>query len=175
MAALKGGERLEAALRELSRKVAIPASLKVGFLEGAVYPDGTPVATVAAIQNYGAPGRGIPPRPFFTDMVATKSGGWGPSLAGILKQNDFDAETGLTALGRGIEGQLREAIVSTSSPPNSMVTNLLKQRFPTRSGMTFDDVIQAWHDVAAGETAPPGKPLVWSGDMLKKVDSEVTV
>ena len=76
-------------------------------------------------------------------------------------------------MGSGIQGQLAQSIVDFSGAPNSPVTDLLKQRFPTHDGMTFEDVQQARRDVAAGETAPAGKPLVWSGDMLKSIDQEV--
>ena len=76
MATISGGQKLDAALREMASKVAVPATLRVGFLENAKYPDGTPVAMVAAIQDYGAPGAGIPPRPFFRNMIADKQREW---------------------------------------------------------------------------------------------------
>ena len=59
MATLKGGDKLEAALREIARKVSKPGKLRVGFLEGATYPDGTPVALVAGGTNSGR--REFPP------------------------------------------------------------------------------------------------------------------
>lgn len=48
-----GGDKLDRALKDLARKVSKPRTLNVGFLEGATYPDGTPVAYIAAIQEYG--------------------------------------------------------------------------------------------------------------------------
>src|SRR5262245_47719483 len=53
MARLRGGDKLEAALREISRKVGKPGTLRVGFLSDATYPDGTPVALVAAANEFG--------------------------------------------------------------------------------------------------------------------------
>lgn len=53
MVALSGGDKLEAALLEIAKKVGEKAELRVGFLEGATYPDGTPVAKIAAIQEFG--------------------------------------------------------------------------------------------------------------------------
>lgn len=173
MGALKGGDKLEARLAQIARKLGTGGKVRVGFLEGARYPDGTPVATIAAIQNFGAPAKGIPPRPFFSNMIADKSGDWGDSLAAILKSNGGDVKAALELMGMGMAGQLRQAIVDTQAPPNSPVTNLLKQRFPKRDGMTFADVQQARADVAEGATAPAGKPLVWSGDMLNAIDHEV--
>jgi len=169
---LKGGQLLQKRLAELAAKVAKGATLRVGFLEGATYPDGTSVATVAAINNFGAPAKGIPARPFFSNMVASNSPTWGAKLAKLLELNDWDAYKALDMMGAGIAGELRQSIVATSSPPNSMATNLLKQRFPM-GGYEFDDVLKAWSDATAGETAPPGKPLTWTGHMLNSVDHEV--
>lgn len=48
-----GGEALEAKLREIAEKVGKAKTVNVGFLEGATYPDGTPVALIAAVNEYG--------------------------------------------------------------------------------------------------------------------------
>lgn len=146
MAVISGGLRLEAALADIAQKVSDPATLHVGFLEGATYPDGTAVALVAAVQNWGSPAMGTPPRPFFSDMIASKSPGWGASLARILKANHYDAHKSLGLMGEGMSGQLRQAIVDTNAPPLSPAT------------------------VQAKGFA---KPLVDTGHMLNSVDSEV--
>ena len=44
MTVLRGGNKLDAALAAISSKVSKAAKVRVGFLEGATYPDGTPVA-----------------------------------------------------------------------------------------------------------------------------------
>lgn len=50
-----GGERTIVFLDNLKRKYIGPSPvLKVGFLANATYPDGTPVAMVAMIQEFGA-------------------------------------------------------------------------------------------------------------------------
>lgn len=173
MAAVTGGDKLADALKKVRDRIRSGAEVRVGFLEGATYPDGTSVATVAAINNFGAPGAGVPARPFFSEMIARNSPEWGDRFADVLTGVDYDAEAALGLMGDGIAGQLRQAIVETDSPPNSPVTNLLKQRFPTGAGMEFSDVLQARADVAAGVSAPAGKPLSWSGHMLNSVDREV--
>lgn len=169
---LSGGEALERKLLEIAQRLGRPGTLRVGFLEDATYPDGTSVAMVAAINNFGAPEKGIPARPFFTRMIQENSGAWGEELAGALALTDYDLERALGLMGEQIAAQLRQSIIDTTSPPNSPVTNLLKQRFPM-GDHTFDDVLQAWDDVAAGASAPAGKPLVWSGTMLRAVDYEI--
>jgi hypothetical protein len=173
MATISGGQNLERALNEIARKLGNkPTTVSVGFLEGATEANGTPVAMIAAINEFGAPSRGIPPRPFFRTMVAAKSPEWAPALALALEKTDNDVSAAMAMMGEGIAGQLRESIIATNSPPNSPVTNLLKQRFPM-GGQTFEDVLKARRDVAAGATAPAGKPLVQSGVMLGSVDYEV--
>lgn len=169
---LEGGAKLEAHLAELAKKYGEASAVKVGFLENATYPNGTPVAMVAALNNFGAPSRGIPPRPFFSNMIEKHGGEWGGNLADLLERTGGDAHLALELMGEHIEGQLRQEIVDTFEPANSPVTNLLKQRFPM-GGQTFADVLQARADVARGVTAPAGKPLVHTGVLLASVDSEV--
>lgn len=177
MAQVSGGDKLDAALSKLRDRILNAHEVRVGFLEGAEYPDGTlNVPTVAAINNFGAPEAGIPARPFFTNMIARNSPEWGERFAVVLQAADYDAKTAFELMGTGMADQLRQSIVDTDSPPNSPVTDLLKQRFPDAGGraeMTFADVQQARADVAGGMTAPTGKPLQWTGHMLNSVDSEV--
>ncbi|WP_371432429.1 hypothetical protein [Novosphingobium sp.] len=173
MAEIIGGGKFEQVLSALGARLGKKTQVNVGFLEGATYPDGTSVATVAAINNFGAPEAGIPARPFFSDMIQQHKGEWSDTFASVLKSCDYDTDQALELMGTGMMGQLSDAIINTQSPPNSEVTNLLKQRFPTGDGVTFADVQQARRDVAAGATAPAGKPLSWSGNLLHSVDKEV--
>lgn len=144
---LTGGDALDDFLNDLAGKIgAGKREVRVGFLEGATYPDGTPVATIAAIQNFGAPSRGIPPRPFFSNMIAAKSPAWGKSFVAILKNNDYDVTLSLGLLGQGIAGQLRQSIRDTNSPPLSPVT-IAKKGF--------------------------AKPLIDTAVMFQSIDTEV--
>lgn len=117
-----GGSKLEAVLKDIAAKAGKAQTLSVGFMSGATYPDGTPVAMVAAIQNYGAPAMNIPPRPFFSSMVKDKSPKWGESLGNVLRANEYDAELALKAMGQGIEGQLQESIRETNAPELALAT-----------------------------------------------------
>lgn len=121
MAEIRGGRDLDRELSELGRRLARPGVLKVGFLAGATYPDGTPVALVAAVNNWGAPSKGIPPTSFFSNMVETHKGEWGPALGALLAQTG-DVEKSLNLLGEGITGQLRQAIRDIPGPPNAPST-----------------------------------------------------
>lgn len=117
MAQIKGGDRLEKYLRDLARKVSRPGVLRVGFLEGSTDENGTSNAMKAAILNYGAPKVGIPPRPFFSTMVALKSRTWGEVVEKALEAANFDAPNALMMVGEHIVGELRQAIDDTTSPP----------------------------------------------------------
>lgn len=51
---IKGGTKIRAYLKTLQDRVESGRAVNAGFLEGATYPDGTPVAYIAAIQEFGA-------------------------------------------------------------------------------------------------------------------------
>lgn len=146
MAKISGGVKLEAALKEIAEKATNASLVRVGFLENATYPDGTPVALVAAVNEFGAPARGIPPRPFFRNMIAAKSGEWPKAIAALLTTNDYDAAVTLGQAGEAVKGQLQQSIVDTNEPPNAPSTI-------ARKGAA--------------------KPLVDTGHMLRSIDYEV--
>ena len=146
MADISGGQKLEDYLNELARSLRSGAAVKVGFLENATYPDGTKVAMVAAIQDFGAPSVGIPPRPFFRNMVAAKKDEWPRAVAQLLKANNYDARKTLEQAGAAIAGQLRQSIIDTNDPP-------LSPRTIARKGSR--------------------KPLVDTGVLLNSIDYEV--
>lgn len=117
MATISGGDKLEAALRELAAKIDKGGTLRVGFFEDQNYPDGTSLPLVAATNEFGSPSRGIPPRPFMRNTIAAKSGEWAPALAAILKQNGYDAPQALDLMGTLIAGQIEQTISEFSSVP----------------------------------------------------------
>ncbi|WP_374413280.1 hypothetical protein [Novosphingobium colocasiae] len=179
MAQVTGGDKLEQALAQIRDRVLKATAVRVGFLDSTQEPGSElNVPTVAAINNFGAPEAGIPARPFFSNMVAENSPDWGAKFAEVLVATDYDTKAALEFMGRGIADQLRVSLDATESPPNSPVTLLLKDRFPSEQGrtdMTFSDVLQARADVKAGKV-PGGehsKPLLWTGVMRSNIDSEV--
>ncbi len=142
---LKGGQALVKRLEELAQKLGDGGTLRVGFLEGATYPDGTPVALVAAVNEFGRPDRNQPPRPFFRGMISEKQKDWPRALGAVAKNNDYDIDKTLGQMGEGIKGQLQESIRSLDSPPLAPVT-------VARKGFA--------------------KPLIDSGHLIASVDYE---
>ena len=51
--AMTGGDKLMSKLGDIGQNLSTQAAVKVGFLSRATYPDGTSVAMVAAINEYG--------------------------------------------------------------------------------------------------------------------------
>lgn len=146
MAAIRGGDKLTAALAKIAAGVSKPATLSVGFLSGSTAPNGDSIPERAANNEFGhtmANGTVVPPRPFFRNMIAAKSGEWPSAVADLLKTNKYDEEKTLGQAGAGIKGQLQQAITDLTSPP-------LAESTIKRKGFS--------------------KPLIEHGDMLNAVD-----
>lgn len=147
MAKVTGGSRITAELERRAKNLSTAKEVRVGFLENATYPDGKSVALVAAVNEFGAPSRGIPPRPFFRGMIAQHHAEWGPGLAALLKANDYDAAKALDIAGAGIAGQLSQAIVDYNAGPKLADSTIARKGF--------------------------SKQLIDSSHMLNSVDHEV--
>jgi hypothetical protein len=177
MATLKGGNHLEARLREMAAKVSKAAVLQVGFLEGSTGDDGKPLALRAAINEFGAPKAGIPPRPYFRNMIASKSGEWPDAVGELLVDNDYDAAKTLGVVGESIAFQLQQSIIDTNEPALSPITVMLRGMRSKDSSLvvTGKTVGEAAERVAAGKTnyGASTKPLVDTGDMLRGISSIV--
>lgn len=175
MAEISGGNKLQLALSKIATNLSKAETLRVGFLEGSTYPDGTSVPMVAALDEFGT--EKSPPRPFFRNMVAAKSGEWPQAISAALKDNDYDADKALELTGEGIKGQLQQSIVDTMGPPLSPVTLMLRKMKSENPNLvvTGATVGEAARRVAAGESyaGVSTKPLVESGHMLNSVDYEV--
>ena len=117
MVTISGGDKLESVLRDIASKLKTGGTVRVGFLENATYPDGTSVAMIATIQEFGAPSRNIPPRPFFRRMIADKASSWPDAIAANLKATNYDVNLTLNRVGAGIAGQLQLSIRDLTDPP----------------------------------------------------------
>lgn len=155
---LKGLRALTARLQGMAARANKQDVVAVGFLGNSSYPDGTPTATVAAIQEFGT--ASIPSRPFFRNMVAKDSPTWGASMHAVLSANGYDVEKTLGGMGLLLEGQLRASIVALTDPPLAPATiaaRLRRGRGKSRK--------------------PPSKtiekPLIDTGHMLASIGSTV--
>ncbi|CDL85473.1 hypothetical protein [Xenorhabdus szentirmaii] len=109
---------------ELSKK-----QIKVGFFEQAKYPDGTSIAYVASIQEFGhGP---IPPRPFIRPAINANRGKYQRGFKMAIDKSilgELNLEQGLAQVGEAAKGDIQAGISAVQTPPLSMVTLLLRKR-----------------------------------------------
>lgn len=119
---LSGADGVMKALEDIARKMG-GGEVAVGFMEGATYPDGTPVAAVAFWNEFG---KGVQseegnyfqmPRPFFRQMIAAESPTWAGKMAKLAKATDYDGPRVLALMGEDIKGALQKSINDFESPP----------------------------------------------------------
>lgn len=155
MTGFSGGEALERRLAEIAEGLGNGEVLRVGFLESATYPDGTPVALVAGANEFGDPGRNRPPRPFFRNMITDNAQMWPAELGAVIRTSGYDVGQALGLMGERIRGQLQASIRSFSEPPLAPSTIAAKAR-----GRVDE------HQGGYG----PEKPLIHTAHMLNSVD-----
>lgn len=119
---LSGADGVMKALEDIARKMG-GGEVSVGFMAGATYPDGTPVAAVAFWNEFG---KGVKskegdycqmPRPFFRRMIAKESPTWPGKMAKLAKATDYDGDKVLALMGEDIKGALQQSINEFQSPP----------------------------------------------------------
>lgn len=119
MATLSGSNSLMRKLQEIAKSMG-GGEVSVGFMEGATYPDGTPVAAVAYWNEFGKPGQ--PPRPFFRGMIAKDAPGWPLKMAKAAKFTKYNGAKTLAFMGEDIQGALSQSITDFTTPALSPVT-----------------------------------------------------
>ena len=155
--------------------------LKAGFFESARYDEGTPVAYVAAIQEFGSPKRNIPPRSFFRSTIAEKSGEWARLVEDGLQaviNGELSMQDLLDTLGLRVAGQVRAKIGSITEPPLSPITLALRKQKRLGKTITGATVGATARAIAEGKTGPGElgdssginpKPLVFDGILFNSV------
>ena len=115
----RGGKKLQKLLREAGKGGV--KGVKVGFFSTAKYEDGTPVAAVAAWNEFGT--ETIPERPFFRRALAESERGVSNILAkGIETEKMVVDERFAGLVGAYVAGQVMESIRTLTSPPNAPET-----------------------------------------------------
>ena len=144
-------EAVKKMLAELDKK-----EIRVGFFENSKYTDGTPIAYVAAIQEFGyGP---IPPRPFMRPAEEANKGKWLKGIAAGVRgviAGQVTLDHALEQVGMVAAGDVRKAIKSVTAPPLAESTVRARQRRKK------------------GKKAVSRKPLVDTSQMLQAVNSAV--
>lgn len=174
---LKVSDAIVRRLKEIAGKLG-NGSVSVGFLEGATYADGTPVASVAFWNEYGHGGSfPSPPRPFFRAMIAKESPTWADKMGNLAIVTNNDGPKVLALMGEDIQGALIQSINDLTEPALSPTTLALRKKFGNQpEKITFEDVLQAQKDASKPENLASGtqaKPLIWTGHMVNSTGYEV--
>lgn len=174
---LKLADNVARHLTEIARKMG-GGAVEVGFMEDAVYPDGTPVAEVAYLNEMGHGGKfPAPPRPFFRTMIENESPSWAGKMGHLAKVTNYDGPKVLALMGEDIQGALKESIVNLTEPELSPTTLMLRKEFGNNpQDIRARDVVAAQKAVADGEEGATGtqaKPLVWTGHLLNSITYKV--
>ena len=155
--------------------------LEVGVFESSKYADGTPVAGVAAVQEFGSPKVGIPPRPFMRTTIEEKRGeikSLFDRAAKAIISGDTDPETALNVIGGVVAGQIKTTISDISEPALSPVTLHLRKLKKQGIKITGAMVTDAKRKVASGEDLDISgvsiKPLVEDAILLNSISHAVT-
>lgn len=159
-----GGKKLKLALESIEKKITNSGVLRMGFLEGATYPQRTnarflkavgskaaptvqpalSIAQVAFWNEYGT--TRAPARPAFRTTIQKQAPMWGHKLGQALIATNYDGQKALALLGQSMRDDLESEITQWSTPGNAPLTIKIKG---------FDD------------------PLVDSGTMQRAPDYQV--
>lgn len=105
----------ERVMRDLSQH-----ELRVGYFAESRYPNGTPVAYVAAIQEFGYPEGGIPPRPTLRPTAQERKKEWAEQILKGTRQallGKASVVNVLEAVGMAAAGDVRKTIATLTNPP----------------------------------------------------------
>lgn len=128
--------------------------VEAGFFETAKYDDGTPVAYIAAIQEFGYPEGKIPSRPFFRNAIKANEQKWENAASRLILsviEGKLSKEQALDQLGQLMKGDIQEAIIDGE----------------------FEELKQATLDARQSRKRTAGvasKPLIDTGHMMRSVD-----
>lgn len=149
----KGRRRqIQAALDSIKGK-----EVAVGVFDSAHYPDVTPVAYVAAIQEFGYPGGNIPARPFMRPTIEAQRNAWRATLLKGMKaviNEQITAQNMLEQFGMSAAAQVKVTITQIHKPELRPATIQARRNRRSSPGVSI-------------------KPLVDTGTLLNSIESTV--
>ncbi len=161
-------------LKELSSVVG-----KVGWFESAVYPDGRPVAEVAAGNEFGIASRNIPPRPFMRPAISQNENKWKELAAqGALAviSGKETAESAMEKLTIAAQNDISKNIATLTAPALSPITlgvRKYKAQGKKITGATIGEIAAKLKAGTLDVTGVSDKPLEDSGLMSATLTSVV--
>lgn len=129
-----GDKQLKAILAGLKK-----FTVKVGWFESSKYPNGTPVAYVATIHEYGHAASGIPARSYFRPTIQAKQSEWKAKMkqaAQAILEGRATTEQVLEQFGGQIVSDVQEAILAVQEPALKEATVRARERKMAKGGIT---------------------------------------
>jgi hypothetical protein len=153
----KNADILKKAMADIERHC-----VKIGFFENSKYEDGTPVAYIAAIQEFGYEAGGIPSRSFMRTTQKENTKRWTDMAFKAFVacgKGRISAEDAYDRLGMDAQKAVFKKIKSIKLPELADGTIAARKRAKANGGK--------------GATAAITKPLIDTGTMLAAVSYEV--
>lgn len=160
---------------------------KVGWFDSARYPDGTSVAYVATIQEFGDESHKIPPRPTMRPTIVAQGAAWSSLMAkGSLAavEGKETARSIFEKLGLQASGDVRRAIATLTAPALSPLTIAIRAYKrdirvygpqPKFTGKTVGQVAGMMKKNELDVSGVSTKPLIFSSLMFVSLTYAVEV
>ena len=134
---------------------------KVGWFETAHYPNGTPVALVAAVNEFGWPEHNIPPRLGMRTTADASRAAWAQTsktVAQRVVKNGMTPKEAMEIIGLKAAGDVRKNIASVTQPPLKPATVEARLRGKKQGNVVSVTI---------------AKPLVATGELLNSLTNVV--
>lgn len=166
----KAFEQMDFRLKELEKY-----STRVGWFEDKTYEDGTPVAYIASIQEFGH--GAIPARPFMRPAYENNREKWRKIAEDSAKKvldGTMTAKASMDLLGVVAQEDIADAIIAVNAPPLSPLTILARKyrkvvgsKIPGAATLgALDKLLKSGKADLSGVST---KPLQDTGQMLADV------
>lgn len=143
--------------------------VSVGLPAGKKEEDGTPLAMIGAVHEFGSPERGIPERSWLRSSLADNA----PRFVALNRINlhkillgEMTFDQALAQLGEMAKGAAQARIYS--GPFADLQAATLRARARKRSG-GYNAKLKAKRDAAGAGAPPEGKPLVDTGNLVQSI------
>ncbi len=146
--------------------------VNVGVGPGKREPDGTPLAMIGAVQEFGAPELGIPERPWLRPAITDNRAEYTAlnriNLVKLMK-GEITYDDALGQLGAMAVGNVVKQIKTADYTPLKASTLAARAR---RNTGAYNKALARKREkmIAAGQTPPPtGRPLVDTGNFWQSI------
>lgn len=142
---------------------------KVGWFASAQYEGGQPVAGIAAVQEFGSPSKGIPPRLGMRATATEKRQEWAKTVEAVSRaaaQGKIAPGKVMEAVAMAAGGHVAATITKVTSPALKDATVAARKRRLADGGKSLKGA------KGAAGVAGIAKPLVDSGILLNTLSYE---